>query len=65
MQIKCTNSGTKRLFDPAIMDAPVEFDKRGKAVVTDKIGQAMVKKYSSVEVVEAKPVKKEVVEGGE
>jgi len=63
MQIKCTNSGTKRLFDPAIMDAPVDFDKRGKAVVSEKVGRSMAAKYAAIEIVEAKPVKR--IKGGE
>lgn len=47
--IKCNNKATKGLFDADIMDEPIEFSDNGTAQVTNKVGEALVKRYGAIE----------------
>ena len=65
MKIRCTNPGTKMIFNPLRMTKPVYFDADGLATVTDVVGDWLVKEYSMVEEIKPPVKKSHKKKGGE
>lgn len=51
MWIKNSNTASRRVNDPELPE-PIEFDKNGKARVTDEVGRKAAEIFPTVEIIE-------------